>query len=404
MNNSSAIKQMPRSFLVFVVLVSIVLLCATFYGGDAGRDSRVALQLSFAGENTLGAWWSSGLLFLVGLHAMDAFFFDAGKQRSSAAVAWLTLGVACVCLSADEGGSLHERIAIFGQDRGYEWYVTLIPFALILLGMIGVTLWKFIAQREDISAGVCVLVAFAIFGLVAVQEEFQHKIAWRDDQLGLRVMIEEGSEIVAILLLLFCCMKNSGGYFSRFGGNDPSYGVLKHFSGPLMILAAVAAPLLVYFTVMMDDQQRGHPSDWLAACLLMAASLQFLRPWYEYRQRCGKAALLGLMALVGSLFAMALQTRYVMDLDAMSFNSRGDGSSLRLIALGLLLLPITFMASTGLAQSMMLRATAVVMAIVMCGLAVSGGLIAVYGLTLLASLFVFYVASKRNEQVVERFA
>lgn len=380
----NSISDTPRVFAALLLGLAAASMVATFYAPDLGKSSKMLLQLSLSGENTIGAWLSSMLLLLAGLHAMDAFFTQPSHERSGSAIAWLTLGVACICLSADEAGSLHERIAIFGQNRGYEWWVTLVPFAIVLMGMLGVSLWTFIVKRKDLSSGITVLIAFGIFGLVAVQEEFEHKIQWTDSQLGLRAVVEEGSEMIAILMLLFCCMRNSGGYFSRFRREASAFGVLKQYKSYIVMLALLVAPPLIYFNIVLEDQQRGHPADWLAACLFIAASIQALRPAYERSDFSLKWTTLGLLALSASVMSMAIQIDYALDTANMAFNVKGEGISLRLVMLAVVLIGIAILASRGTT-----RLVSLAIAALMFGTAMSGNLVFVYTLTVVSSFLAF---------------
>ncbi len=147
-------------------------------------------QLGF--EMNLAAWWSGISLFLVSLLAYGRAFDCPRSSRKG----WLGLALVALALSCDEIGSIHERVSRLGG------WGALVPFAVPMLLIL---LYSLAQIRRDFGASAWflgIVLAFGLFGLVAGQEFLEHAIKWPEWMGGLRLGLEEGTELVAIGLLL----------------------------------------------------------------------------------------------------------------------------------------------------------------------------------------------------------
>jgi hypothetical protein len=112
---------------------------------------------------------------------------------------------------------------------------------------------------------VILFVGFSCFGSVVAQEFFEHNVNWPQWALGLRVGVEEGSELLGILLCLFAASRLLN-YDSSIVLEIPPYlkeskpfafaiGVAIVVAG---VYAAFRAPTLEGYPV------RGNPALWFA--------------------------------------------------------------------------------------------------------------------------------------------
>src|SRR5258705_12593640 len=95
------------AYLRTLITISVILVCATWV-----LRWQVALflaPLNLTNENVAASWFSGILLLLGSLHAADGFF-RVRRTNFKAALAWCVICGMLLALSADEIGSLHERI------------------------------------------------------------------------------------------------------------------------------------------------------------------------------------------------------------------------------------------------------------------------------------------------------
>jgi hypothetical protein len=104
-------------------------------------------------ENFLGAWWSGVLLFVLASHSYDAGA-AAHDRAPKISGAWMIISAILLFFSADEIGSLHERLSLLGDSLEVGGWTFLLPLG----GIIGVFLTYALyrrfprGRRLDISA------------------------------------------------------------------------------------------------------------------------------------------------------------------------------------------------------------------------------------------------------------
>lgn len=252
-------------FLVLVAVVDIVLVVASAFFA-MGLSNRLTSQLNLGHENNAAVWWSSATLLLAAL-----LFFDSAFRHAAHKNALLALSLLLVFLSLDEQGSLHERIF-----TGNYW--SYVPYGLVggLLFLYAFfSLYKDKALR---STALLIFVGFSCFGSVVVQEFFEHNVNWPEWALGLRVAVEEGSELLGTAL----CLLAAG----RLLGMDQSSSlpvparVRESRSITLVvcsvaivagIIAAIKAPGLSGYPT------RGNPALWFAMAAFLCLVYEVLR-------------------------------------------------------------------------------------------------------------------------------
>lgn len=248
------------------------------------------------GENNLAVWWSSLNLFVAGCLAYEAFCHLGAKTRN----AWLTLAILFVALSADELGSFHERLG---------GWMNLLPYAVLGIGLLIYALTILFRERQSRFLATCILLGFVIFGLVAVQEYFEHAIEWPFWLLGLRVAMEEGSELLGIFVCLIGIVRQRREHFSpsAFVAIVPNPWRMKFLSLILLGGAAFHCVISLYVASSLtasDFISRGNPTLWypsMVAFLLFSALL-----WSHLEKPMSNRHLPLLMLSIYSLISSAL--------------------------------------------------------------------------------------------------
>jgi hypothetical protein len=278
-----------RFWFASAVALSIFCLLVTFFNAELAATPaipRIVGSFDLTGENSIGAWWSGMLLLLAAVHMTDGVIQNRDTPRLAAG--WFCVAGVLVLLSADEVGSVHERLGTWGR----MW-----PFALALAAGLGLgilALWTS-GQR---SAVLWIVAAFCLFVSVAGQEYLEHNTRWWGDQKTLRATIEEGCELLAMLMLLRVGLRNS---------SPPSAALsaLREWKGTISLAVMAAAAPLAYYSAGFADA-RGYVSAWLgAACFLLAGLAIARRDLAAGRAFPGAASvLLALLCVLASVNAV----------------------------------------------------------------------------------------------------
>jgi len=225
------------------------------------------------------------LLLVASLHAFDGW---ASRRLLTPAAgrAWLTLSILAATLSFDEIGSLHERLP--------DWW-SVLPFALVFAAMFSYATFVLIRSEEHRKQGLLVGGAFLLLSSIALQEEIQFRVDWPWFLIGIRAVVEEGTELLATILLVRASIGNTRGILSA--GTISHWPVFEATSSLRVILLTggiVAAPVLAYLTANLEAglYENGVPTDWPTAALFLLAAVGALRHFLtsgDSPGRCGWA-------------------------------------------------------------------------------------------------------------------
>jgi hypothetical protein len=194
--------------------------------------------------------------------ALDGFMRE--DLHPSERRGWLALSAVLLVLSFDEIASVHEAI---GLSR-------IVPFGLA--GLAATTYALVQLYRGGVSGrrlGI-IIAAFALFGTVAVQEKIQHLLVWQNQWIyGARALLEEGVEIVGMLLLVGVTRANTAALLAA----EPSdaFAAVRRFRVPVLVAAFVLAPVMTAATFVLPYP--GGPADWLAASVYLLCALLVVR-------------------------------------------------------------------------------------------------------------------------------
>ena len=284
-----------------IAIATLCLLVTLFeqFVPTEGLGKRL-LAFDLKGERGAGAWASGMLLLLAAVHALDGYFVK--QKRSNVEYAWGAIGLMLALLSIDEVASLHERL---------DSWAALAPFGVVLLAMAAFgcfTLWR---AREERAAAQWIAMALCLFASVAGQEHLENNTQWWGSFPALRAFTEEGTEMAAMLLLLWVSMRKTGGLFHQRGTLGPVFDALVHAPGVLLVAGLTAAPVVSYVAIQFPDPGRGDLALWLAAASYFLAALCAVRsylvgsaqlPWTH----CAIALLCVLMSFDGIRLGPAL--------------------------------------------------------------------------------------------------
>ena len=262
-------------FRLFVLSVGacIFLLIITFAIGVLGPLPGPEWQFNLALENNLAAWWSGMLLAIVALFAADGAALH-GNRETGAARAWLLIAGVLLFLSLDEVGSLHERLALFGKGVGVGRWGLLLPLGAVLaVSLVWAILLLYRAGGAQRQCMWPIILGFCLLGSVAIQEFVEKTVEWNGDLTkAIRLVVEEGTELVGMLILLRTAMVNSDELMgSRVPRGATLFTAFNEYRKPLLVTTLLLALALVPLTMSLEDN-RGHPADWLSATIFLAAA------------------------------------------------------------------------------------------------------------------------------------
>lgn len=226
-------------------------------------------QFDLAKELNFAAWWSGICLFTAALLSYETFC----NKKDNTKTAWLIISMVLLGLSWDEMGSLHERI-FAGSWANY------IPYAFIGLAMLTYALIRLFLKKETTQSAFLILCAFILFGSVALQEYIEHALAWAPWMSGIRVGVEEGTELLGTLLCLFAIVPHTRQAQTSHQAQK-SYSLLAALPNPLRMkylfeitLGGLAIHTATSFWVLnlADRSWRGNPALWFPVAIYVLMS------------------------------------------------------------------------------------------------------------------------------------
>jgi hypothetical protein len=256
---------------------------------------RFLVPFNLGGEMNISVWWSGITLALAGFIAYEIFCDDASRSRS----AWLVLSVILLGLSIDEICSIHERI-----DK-----TTL--FGSILLLLFAYSFVKLLMDGGTRGSAKLIFTGFLCYGLTVGQEHLEHAITWPHWLLGIRVALEEGTELLGTLLILLGVVPNRKTDLPT--SSLPSVAPLvpnpSNFKGLRAFLfigtGLGAAVSLLVFPLLADVGKQGNPSVWYPSILYLLVSCALF--WEAQKTTSSQNAMpysLSILFLLSSIYCV----------------------------------------------------------------------------------------------------
>ena len=309
------------------VTISGLSLIVTFFHYQLSESSgilRLIRTFSLIGENNMGAWWSGVLLLLAAIHASDGYFLLI-ESKSRAARGWVLISIILLLLSADEISSIHERVGQLGQDFGIGTWWSLLPFAIILFTMLAyalLSLWSTKGHRRKMWF---ILLGFSFFGVAALLEFIEHAITRETDLARImHFIMEEGSELLGMLILLRVSMSNTKGlFYPKSAKSYPTFESICLLRFPVFMIGLALALFLAFLTANLSDQNRGHPADWFAAALFLFAALAILRRFLKNGENIAwRGGVLDALCFLSSAGSVAIQPSHVSYISSIQISVR----------------------------------------------------------------------------------
>ena len=321
--NSGFQKKWPAFWFYGIVATSVFLVIVTLFVSELQQTAGIIGRLtafSLGGENNFSRWWSGALLLLGAIHAFDGYVL-LRRRQSRGATGWLLISIILVILSVDEISSIHERanrILQFGP------WLSLLPFAIILLTMLAYALTCLWSTEEHRPQVWLIALGFFFLGSVAFQEFLQHRIDWTGEIRRYRKVVEEGTELLGMIILLKASMTNTQGVFGdKGGGSFPTFESICLLRVPILSVGLVFAAVLAYISANLPDQQRGHPADWLAAMVFLFAALAAGRRFFAHGENIDWSGWsLATLCCLASAASVAIAPARVIELTSIGANAR----------------------------------------------------------------------------------
>jgi hypothetical protein len=257
-------------------------------------------QFTLAEEKNVATYWEGWCLLLVSILAFQRFL-QGNKTAPYEKQSWLGLSVLAAGLSLDELGSIHERspflFSAWSLSGNMSSKIALAIPALLILIFTLRGMWRFACRRHFWMT----LSAFILFGSVAFQEYLEFTVKWPWWAQGLRVGIEEGTELLGVFLLLSVVASATDVPRRVKSVTDltPRVETLISLRLPVVLATLLGfIPLGIFSAFAIEDATyRGIPAAWLPFMLL---NLAWMAAWTsaemteKYRKRFLLVALLAL--------------------------------------------------------------------------------------------------------------
>lgn len=240
----------------FLVLLSVV----GKYLPASWCKSFIVRPFNLAVEMNLAVWWSGVSLAAIGILAFELF---TSSKEDVTKKAWLVLSILMLGLSLDEVGSLHERVGGWSE---------ILPYAVICCLMFLYSVYILIRSRQTRKSAVLIIIAFALYGSVAFQEYLEHLLNWPDWTKGLRLGVEEGTELLGTFVL-FCSIAPQ----RNFQINTMRVVIPRPYLTPylpkfILIGLCLNVASALFFPALMNPSSKGQPLAWYPMILFFILS------------------------------------------------------------------------------------------------------------------------------------
>lgn len=309
-SRSSPAKVRTTWWKIYVVISTLLVINTMLYVyvPEFSQKWRIMKPFTLAQENNLAVWWSGISLFGAGLLAYELFSTSHRKLQ----LAWFALSFLFLGLASDELGSFHERISLASGEIGSlrerigPWG-RLAPFGAIVVALLAYALRQLFLSSETRKSAQFIAAGFLLFGLTVVQEKFEFSIDWPFWLQGVRVGIEEGTELAGIFLLLW------GLVGQRIKMHPPqAIGVVianptkMRFLPLALLLGAVAHLLVILFLVPQIQDNRGRPAALFPAFIYFTLFTGFFWKYWDsrplFQKRWLAFAVFSLISSAGSIY------------------------------------------------------------------------------------------------------
>lgn len=295
-----------RLEIIFVSIISAALVLALLLiqrqaaVNGLGSVANIFQEFNLGRENNVAAWFSGALLALIALHALDGqTLYQSDRPRL--ARAWTLIAFVFLFLSLDEVGSLHERLTGVSYALGLGvWGLILVLGAFIGVILCWALAVMWLAGGAERRKVWFLIVGLGLLGSVAMQEFLESALIWDGAWAhALRITIEEGSELLGMIILLGVAAANSVALMKdKTGRFSPAFALIVKNHHVILVSIIVSAPVIALLTAGLTDHQRGRPADWLAALVFLFAGSVAIGAWLEGKGGLPTLAVIALTLLL----------------------------------------------------------------------------------------------------------
>jgi len=242
----------------WVITIDVFLIFVTSFHYD--RDSlfqgwRLLSAFNLGMEMNLAVWWSAMLQVTLALICFERYL-SLGKN--AVALPWVLLSILFFILAFDELASVHERIS------DLVLYGLYMPVIFILANY---SIFRLFREEATKKTAILVFLGFCFYGSVFIQEILEHRLDFPIWFKGIRLAIEEGSELLGTLIILTGIVlqrKEIDGNFVTKAIAKPVLGLsFKQF----LWVGLFVHGLICYFIIpsLNDLSMRGDPGSFYSA-------------------------------------------------------------------------------------------------------------------------------------------
>ncbi len=177
----------------WIITIDVFLIFVTSFHYD--RDSlfqgwRLLSAFNLGMEMNLAVWWSAMLQVTLALICFEKY---ESLDKNTVALPWILLSILFFILAFDELASVHERISDLAL---YGLYM---PVIFILANY---SIFRLFREEATKKTAILIFLGFCFYGSVFIQELLEHRLDFPIWFKGIRLAIEEGSELLGTLLIL----------------------------------------------------------------------------------------------------------------------------------------------------------------------------------------------------------
>ncbi len=176
----------------WIIAVDLFLIFVTSFHYDRGslfQGWRLISAFDLGMEMNLAVWWSAMLQITLALICFEKY---VSLNKNAAALPWILLSTLFFILAFDELASVHERLSDLVLHTLY------MPVIFILANY---SIFRLFREEETKKTAIIIFLGFCFYGSVFIQELLEHRIDFPVWFKGIRLAVEEGSELLGTLII-----------------------------------------------------------------------------------------------------------------------------------------------------------------------------------------------------------
>jgi hypothetical protein len=198
-------------------------------------------------------------------------------------------------LSFDEIASIHERIGILKYPLGFAGAVFFF-----------IAFWGLVKNERTRVTAFLILTGFLFYAFVAAQEYIEYNVPIPRELWGLRIAIEEGSEIIGSFVILYGLIR-----LDRKRDNKKLEEVIPqkddlHFFPHFLVIGLILNSIISFLILpnLNDLSQRGNPAVWYPAIMNFILCIFTFRYAQEIEKDKTKWKIISVFFLISSMLIM----------------------------------------------------------------------------------------------------